>query len=126
MNKSGFGKIAKTTLFCKIIKLQHNILCFLLGHALLNCNCNSNRCADHGVVAQAKLPFQCISICLKMCPFLHIFNTFLPYNGAFFVFFRVNTFQYVFARNVDIMWTQTNFQPHGHHQDVQKCHGFVV
>ena len=58
-------------------------------------------------------------------PVFDKFNTFLPYNRAFFVFFRVNTFQYVFARNVDVMWTRSRFQPNGHHQDVQKCHGWL-
>ena len=99
-------------------------LCLLL-HSLFDCNSNCNGSTDHGIVAQAKLPFQCVSICLKICPFLRIFDTFLPHNVAFFVFFRVNIFQYVFARNVDVMWTRSRFQPHGHHQDVQKCCGWL-
>lgn len=107
------------------LKWMNVSIFLLLGHALLNCNCNGYRCTNHGVVAQAKLPFQGVSIWLKICPILRIFNTFFPYYGAFFVFLHVNTFQYVFAWNVDVMWTRSRFQPHGHHQDVQKCCGWL-
>ena len=64
-SKSGFGNFPKPLYFVCDINLQHNILCILLAHAFLNCNCNGNGCAYHGVVAQRKTAIFIVLIRLK-------------------------------------------------------------